>query len=145
MEINEIIEKLNLNMKYYIESYDALPKLNINELEDGPLKNVLEGLISQLHANNSIQMCKELVESELFANAVKEGVIGVPMESMCAYIVTKKGATPMIAKASKGFLSDIINYAREHEQIVFPYLIGLVTNDGDVQNYYTMLDRSLFD
>lgn len=145
MEINEIIEKLNLNMKYYIESYDALPKLNINELEDGPLKNVLEGLISQLHANNSIQMCKELVESELFANAVKEGVIGVPMESMCAYIVTKKGATPMIAKASKGFLSDIINYAREHEQIVFPYLIGLVTNDGDVQNYYTMFDRSLFD
>lgn len=145
MEINEIIEKLNLNMKYYIESYDALPKLNINELEDGPLKNVLEGLISQLHANNSIQMCKELVESELFANAVKEGVIGVPMESMCAYIVTKKGATPMIAKASKEFLSDIINYAREHEQIVFPYLIGLVTNDGDVQNYYTMLDRSLFD
>lgn len=145
MEINEIIEKLNLNMKYYIESYDALPKLNINELEDSPLKNVLEGLISQLHANNSIQMCKELVESELFANAVKEGVIGVPMESMCAYIVTKKGATPMIAKASKEFLSDIINYAREHEQIVFPYLIGLVTNDGDVQNYYAMLDRSLFD
>ena len=145
MEINEIIEKLNLNMKYYIESYDALPKLNINELEDGPLKNVLEGLISQLHANNSIQMCKELVESELFANAVKEGVIGVPMKSMCAYIITKKGATPMIAKASKEFLSDIINYAREHEQIVFPYLIGLVTNDGDVQNYYAMLDRSLFD
>lgn len=145
MEINEIIEKLNLNMKYYIESCDAFPKLNTNELEDGPLKNVLEGLISQLHANNSIQMCKELVESELFANAVKEGVIGVPMESMCAYIVTKKGATPMIAKASKGFLSDIINYAREHEQIVFPYLIGLVTNDGDVQNYYAMLDRSLFD
>lgn len=145
MEINEIIEKLNLNMKYYIESYDALPKLNINELEDSPLKNMLEGLISQLHANNSIQMCKELVESELFANAVKEGVIGVPMESMCAYIVTKKGATPMIAKASKAFLSDIINYAREHEQIIFPYLIGLVTNDGDVQNYYAMLDRSLFD
>ena len=145
MEINEIIEKLNLNMKYYIESYDAFPKLNTNELEDGPLKNVLEGLISQLHANNSIQMCKELVESELFANAVKEGVIGVPMESMCAYIVTKNGATPMIAKASKEFLSNIINYAREHEQIVFPYLIGLVTNDGDVQNYYAMLDRSLFD
>ena len=145
MEINEIIEKLNLNMKYYIESYDALPKLNINELEDGPLKNVLAGLISQLHANNSIQMCKELVESELFANAVKEGIIEVPMEAMCAYIVTKKGATPMIAKASKEFLSDIINYAREHAQIVFPYLIGLVTNDGDVQNYYAMLDRSLFD
>lgn len=145
MEINEIIEKLNLNMKYYIESYDAFPKLNINELEDSPLKNMLEGLISQLHANNSIQMCKELVESELFANAVKEGVIGAPMESMCAYIVTKKGATPMIAKASKEFLSDIINYAREHEQIIFPYLIGLVTNGGNVQNYYAMLDRSLFD
>ena len=145
MEINEIIEKLNLNMKYYIESYDAFPKLNTNELEDSLLKNVLEGLISQLHANNSIQMCKELVESELFANAAKEGVIGVPMESMCAYIVTKNGATPMIAKASKEFLSDIISYAREHEQIVFPYLIGLVTNDGDVQNYYAMLDRSLFD
>ena len=73
MEINEIIEKLNLNMKHYIESYNDSSKLNINELKDSPLKNVLEGLISQLHANNSIQMCKELVESELFANAVKEG------------------------------------------------------------------------
>ena len=145
MEINEIIEKLNLNMKYYIESYDDSSKLNINELEDSPLKNVLEGLISQLHVNNSIQMCKELVESELFANAVKERIIGVPMEAMCGYMVTKKGATPMIAKASRGSLSDIINYAREHEQIIFPYLIGLVTNGGNVQNYYAMLDRSLFD
>ena len=145
MEINEIIEKLNLNMKHYIESYDDSSKLNINELEDSPLKNVLEGLISQLHVNNSIQMCKELVESELFANAVKERIIGVPMEAMCGYMVTKKGATTMIAKASKGSLSDIINYAREHEQIILPYLIGLVTNGGNVQNYYAMLDRSLFD
>ena len=145
MEINEIIEKLNLNMKYYIESYDAFPKLNTNELEDGPLKNVLEGLISQLHVNNSIQMCKELVESELFANAVKERIIGVPMEAMCGYMVTKNGATPMIARASKESLSGIINYAREHDQIIFPYLIGLVTNGGNVQNYYAMLDRSLFD
>ena len=48
MEINEIIEKLNLNMKHYIESYDDSSKLNINELEDSPSKNVLEGLISQL-------------------------------------------------------------------------------------------------
>ena len=145
MEINEIIEKLNLNMKHYIESYDDSSKLNINELEDSPLKNVLEGLISQLHVNNSIQMCKELVESELFANAVKERIIGVPMEAMCGYMVTKKGATPMIARASKESLSGIINYAREHEQIIFPYLIGLVTNGGNVQNYYAMLDRSLFD
>ena len=145
MEINEIIEKLNLNMKHYIESYDDSSKLNINELEDSPLKNVLEGLISQLHANSSIQMCKELVESELFANAVKERIIGVPMEAMCGYMVTKKGATPMIARASKESLSDIINYAREHEQIIFPYLIGLVTNGGNVQNYYAMLDRSFFD
>ena len=145
MEINEIIEKLNLNMKHYIESYDDSSKLNINELEDSPLKNVLEGLISQLHANNSIQMCKELVESELFANAVKERIIRVPMEAMCGYMVTKNGATPMIARASKESLSGIINYAREHEQIIFPYLIGLVTNGGNVQNYYAMLDRSLFD
>ena len=145
MEINEIIEKLNLNMKHYIESYDDSSKLNINELEDSPLKNVLEGLISQLHANSSIQMCKELVESELFANAVKERIIGVPMEAMCGYMVTKKGATPMIARASKESLSGIINYAREHEQIIFPYLIGLVTNGGNVQNYYAMLDRSFFD
>ena len=145
MEINEIIEKLNLNMKHYIESYDDSSELNINELEDSPLKNVLEGLISQLHTNNSIQMCKELVESELFANAVKERIIGVPMEAMCGYMVTKKGATPMIARASKESLSGIINYAREHEQVIFPYLIGLVTNGGNVQNYYAMLDRSLFD
>ena len=145
MEINEIIEKLNLNMKYYIESYDDFPKLNINELEDGPLKNTLEGLISQLHANNSIQMCRDLVESELFTNAVKEGIIKAPMEASCAYIITKNGATPIVAKTSKDSLSNIISYAREHKQVIFPYLIGLVTNNGNVQHYYAMLDRSLFD
>ena len=144
MEINEIIEKLKLNMKHYIESYDALPKLNINELGDSSLKNMLEGLVSQLHASNSIQMCKELVESELFANAVKEGIIKVPMEASCAYILTKEGATPIVAKASKESLSNIINYAREHEQIIFPYLIGLTTNNGDVQHYYAVLDKRLF-
>lgn len=145
MEINEIIKKLNLNMKHYIESYEGLPKLNINELNNSPLKNILEELISQLHAANSIQMCKELVESGLFENAVKEGVIKVPMEAMCAYIITKEGATPMVAKASKESLSNIINYAREHKQVIFPYLIGLVTNSGNVQHYYATLDKKLFD
>ena len=145
MKINDIIEKLKLNMKHYIESYDALPKLNINGLNDSPLKPTLEGLISQLHTSNSIQMCKELVESELFSNAVKEGIIKVPMEASCAYIITKEGATPIVAKASKESLNNIINYAREHEQIIFPYLIGLITNNGNVQHYYAMLDKRLFD
>lgn len=145
MEINEIIEKLNLNMKRYIESYDDLPKLNIDELDDSSLKSMLEGLVSQLHANNSIQMCKELLELKLFADAVKEEIIKVPMEAVCSYIITKEGATPMVAKASKESLSDIINYAREHKQIIFPYLIGLVTNSGNVQHYYAMLDKRLFD
>ena len=115
MEINQIIEKLNLNMKHYIESYDAFPELN--ELEDGPLKSTLEGLVSQLHTTNSIQMCNELLESKLFADAVKDGIIKVPMEAVCSYIITKEGATPLVAKASKESLGDIINYAREHKQI----------------------------
>lgn len=145
MEINQIIEKLNLNMKRYIDSYDAVSKLNFDELDDSPLKSMLEGLVSQLHTNNSIQMCKELLESELFADAVKDGIIRVPMEAACSYIITKEGATPLVAKASKESLSDIINYAREHKQIIFPYLIGLVTNNGNVQHYYAMLDKRLFD
>lgn len=137
--IAEIILAIRNNLATYLNNIYESDISAFSELPDERFAR-LSGYFT--HIGNSDETCRKIISSDVFIDAVNTGIIKYPFEQMNEPVQTVKGVEYLSAKSSRMPFAEVILEAQKNNQVIYPYLIGLVNMRGETENYYAVIDKA---